>query len=231
MKERMILFFIRTVLWKVALWWCKSLRIKRTGNERFDVLRFEKKNYVVAFWHHSMMIGWFLHRPLPNQTVSALVSQSKDGEYLSNVIERWGFTMFRGSSHIGGKEAMQLMTDAVNAGSSICITPDGPRGPRHEMKMGTVRLAQKTGVHLVLVGIAAKKKKQLRSWDKFEVPIPFTNVVACYSEPLVVPQELNGESLEALKLNMQQRLIELTLQAEKMLRSTSRVFDQNGRQV
>ncbi|MDD8018003.1 MAG: DUF374 domain-containing protein, partial [Bacteroidota bacterium] len=136
MKEQLLLFLIRLMFWKIILWWCKTLSIKKIGNEQFEELRRANKNYVVAFWHGAMMIGWFLHRPSGNDKVSALVSQSKDGEYLSNVIERWGYTMIRGSSHIGGKEAMQLMFDAITAGSSLCITPDGPRGPRHEMKMG-----------------------------------------------------------------------------------------------
>ena len=189
---------------------------KRNHNEKIDELRKENKRFVIAFWHGSMLVGWFLHRPGKNEKVSALVSQSKDGEYLSAMMEHWGFTMIRGSSHIGGKEAMQLMVDEVNSGSSICITPDGPRGPRHEMKMGAVRLAQKTQTPLVLVGIAMKKKKLLHSWDKFEVPMPYSKVEICYSEPIMVPEVLNGESLDEFKKQMQNRLNVLQAEAEML---------------
>jgi lysophospholipid acyltransferase (LPLAT)-like uncharacterized protein len=215
MKERLLPFLIKNVLWKAALWWCSSLKITVMGNERVDELRETDKKYVVSFWHGSMLVGWFLNRPEKNKRMSALVSQSKDGEYLSAIIERWGFTMIRGSSHIGGKEAMQLMVDAVEGGSSLSITPDGPRGPRHEMKMGAIRVAQKTGVPLVLMGIAMKNKKQLRSWDKFELPRLFSNVTVCYSEPVIVPKELDGVSLDEFKLKMQNQLNELTGRAEK----------------
>ncbi|MEW5799126.1 MAG: lysophospholipid acyltransferase family protein [Bacteroidota bacterium] len=217
MKKKLILFALRTVLWRVALWWCASLRITKTGSEKFDEICLSGRNYVVAFWHGSMLVGWFLHRPVGKRKISALVSQSSDGEYLSTVLERWGYVMIRGSSHIGGKEAMQLMVDEVEKGNSLAITPDGPRGPRHEMKMGAVRVAQKAGVPLILVGIAAKKKKNLKSWDAFEVPMPFSKVSVAYGEPAIVPKELNGESLDSFKMTMQHRLNELTLKAEQQL--------------
>ena len=216
MKKRIILFLIRVLFWKIVLLWCQSLRVKKNHNEKFDELRKENKKFVLAFWHGSMLVGWFLHRPGKNEKVSALVSKSNDGEYLSTMMERWGFTMIRGSSHIGGKEAMQLMVDEVNSGSSICITPDGPRGPRHEMKMGAVRLAQKTQTPLVLVGIAMKKRKLLNSWDKFEVPMPYSKVEICYSEPIMVPEVLNGESLDEFKMQMQNRLNVLQAEAEML---------------
>ncbi|MFA6439168.1 MAG: DUF374 domain-containing protein, partial [Bacteriovoracaceae bacterium] len=139
MKKRMLTIALRWILWQIALLWGKSLRISKINNGAFNGLHADGKNYVVAFWHGSMFVGWFVHRPKNGNSVSALVSQSNDGEYLSIVLEQWGYSMIRGSSHIGGKEAMQLMVDALAGGSSLAITPDGPRGPRHEMKMGAVR--------------------------------------------------------------------------------------------
>ena len=215
-----MLVALRLVLWRVALWWCKSLRVKRLGGEQFDRLRSEGKNYVVAFWHGAMLIGWFLHRPQNGNRVSALVSQSNDGEYLTAILEKWNYTMIRGSSHIGGKEAMQLMIDEVKKGTSLAITPDGPRGPRHEMKMGAVRAAQQAHVPLILAGIACKTKIVLRNWDKFEVPLPFSKVTAKYSEPILVPEELNGALLDECKKETECKLRALTQEAEALLTDT-----------
>lgn len=217
MKKRLLLVLIRTVLWRIAIVWCKTLKISKTNGEQFDDLRRSGKNYVIAFWHGSMFIGWFLHRPMNKQHVSALISQSSDGEFLATIVERWGYSLIRGSSHVGGKEAMALMVDAVGKGSSLAITPDGPRGPRHEMKMGAVRIAQKSKVPLVLAGFAMKNNTRLRSWDHFEVPIPFSSVAVTYSEPFMIPQELAGESLESYKMNLQERLNQLTVDAEQSL--------------
>ncbi len=213
MKKQLLLFFLRLVLWRVALLWCKTLRITTVNGEEFNALRRSGKNYVVAFWHGSMFTGWFLHRPPKNEKISALVSQSNDGEFLSIILERWNYSMIRGSSHTGGKEAMELMVDEVAKGNSLAITPDGPRGPRHEMKMGAIRVAQKTGVPLILAGICVSSKKHLRSWDTFEVPIPFSSVVVNYSGPILVPKELKDETLDAFKLEMQKRLNVLTEEA------------------
>ena len=218
MKKGLLLFALRTFLWWIVLLWCKSLRVTTVNGSKFGRLRSEGKNFVIAFWHGSMFVGWFLHRPTAQGRISALVSQSKDGEYLSTILERWNYSMIRGSSHIGGKEAMQLMVDAVQSGSPLAITPDGPRGPRCEMKMGAVRTAQRTNVPLVLAGIAMEQKKVLRSWDKFEVPMPFSKVAVHYSDPVTVPQELSGEPLDEFKKGMESELNRLTQDAERTLR-------------
>lgn len=217
MKHRLLMAAVRTILWRITLLWCHTLRVTVVNGGPIEGLKKERKNYVVAFWHGTMFAGWFLHRPGNNETVSALVSQSKDGAYLSAILEQWGFTMIRGSSHIGGKEAMQLMVDAVRAGSALAITPDGPRGPKNEMKMGAVRTAQRTHVPLVLAGVAMKKKRHLRSWDAFQVPMPFTRVAVVYADPVIVPAELTGEPLDAFKKEMEERLNQMTTDAERML--------------
>lgn len=222
MKKRVLLVLLQTILWRIALVWGKSWRVKRVNSRYIDDWKNQGRNYVIAFWHGSMFVGWLLHKPLPNESISALVSQSNDGAYLSAVLERWRYRMIRGSSHVGGKEAMQLMTDAVSNGSSLAITPDGPRGPRHEMKMGAVRVAQKTNVPLFLAGIAVKNKRHLKSWDKFEVPMPFTSVVVTYSEPLIVPPELANERLDKFKLDIQLKLRELTEEAERIVMDNGR---------
>ena len=219
MKKRLTLIALRLVLWRVVLLWCRTLKITLLNDAPFEELKRKNKKYVIAFWHGSMFVGWFLHRPNNDRRVSALVSQSNDGEFLSSILERWKYSMIRGSSHIGGKEAMQLMVDEISNGSALTITPDGPRGPRHEMKMGAVRAAQRSNVPLVLAGIAMKKKRHLRSWDKFEVPVPFTAVAVKYSDPVSVPVDLTGDGLDAFKIEMQNQLNALTQEAEAALLS------------
>ena len=209
MAKRLLNWLAKNILWIAAWLLCASLRTKKSNAAFFEDVQHSRKPSVIAFWHGSMLLGWFLHRPQNKSRVAALVSQSEDGEILSSTLERWGYTMIRGSSHVGGKEAMQLMVDAVSEGNSLCITPDGPTGPRHEMKMGAVRAAQRAGVPLFLVGIAVKEKKQLNSWDGFEIPMPFTTVNVWYSDPITVPQELRDESLVNFLRSTQLQLQEL----------------------
>ncbi|MHB8906610.1 MAG: lysophospholipid acyltransferase family protein [Melioribacteraceae bacterium] len=168
----------------------KTLRIKTVNGESLYKLQNEKKNFVTAFWHGSMMIGWFIHR---NDNAAALVSQSKDGDVLASILEKWNYHVVRGSSSTGGSDALTIMILLIREGYSLAITPDGPRGPIYNMKAGAVITAKKSNAPLFLIGIGIKKKIVLKSWDRFEVPIPFSKVVAVYSDPVFIDQNLSYE--------------------------------------
>jgi len=197
---------------------CRSLRLSRVNVGPVDELRGKKTNAVYAFWHGSMMLGWYAHTPKAGAPVSALVSMSRDGAILASVLEHWGYTLIRGSSHIGGKEALQSMVDAAAHGSSLCVTPDGPRGPRHEMKPGAVLSAQRAQVPLVIVGIAcAKKKVFTRSWDRFELPLPFSRACLWYAAPGMIPADASRDEVSVLIAGVQQRLSDAHTQAHQAL--------------
>jgi hypothetical protein len=190
MKQGTVAFAVtKQVLWIFVKGLCATLRMQRINDAPLRAALNEGNQIIIAFWHGEMLAGWYAHRPLGEKPITALISQSSDGELLAVTLEHLGFTVVRGSSHRGGTEAMQLMEETIRGGSSLCITPDGPTGPRHEMKMGAVRLAQKTGAQLFLVGIAAAKKKNLKSWDSFTIPRPFSRVCLCCSNRIPVPAE------------------------------------------
>jgi lysophospholipid acyltransferase (LPLAT)-like uncharacterized protein len=151
------------------------------------------KNYVVAFWHRSMGIGWYLHKI----NIAALVSQSKDGDVLANILKKWNYFVVRGSSSSGGKEALSLMVELTNKKYSLAITPDGPKGPAEKMKAGAVITAKRSNVPLFLVGIGIKKKVVMKSWDKFEVPVPFTKVNVIYSDPIWIDKTADKEKVSS----------------------------------
>lgn len=165
-----------------------TLRIKIINGEAISNLVREKKNFVAAFWHGSMMIGWFLHR---SGNAAALVSQSKDGDVLAAILEKWSYNVVRGSSSTGGSDALTAMIFLMREDYSLIITPDGPRGPICKMKAGAVITAKRSNVPFFLVGIGIKNKIILKSWDRFEVPKPFSKVVAIYSDPIFIDENLS----------------------------------------
>jgi lysophospholipid acyltransferase (LPLAT)-like uncharacterized protein len=171
----------------------KTLRIEIRNGDSITKLAAEKKNFISAFWHGSMIIGWYIHR---NENVAALVSKSKDGEVLATTLEKWNYHVVRGSSSIGGHDALKMMTDLIKENFSLTITPDGPRGPIHKMKAGAIVVAQRTTVPLFLSGIGIKKKVVLKSWDRFEVPSPFTKVVVIYSDPIIIDEHLSRDETD-----------------------------------
>ena len=173
---------------------CKTLRVSYKNKKVIDELRNKKQNYVLAFWHGTMLLPWFLHR---NDGLAALTSKSKDGDLLARQLKHWKYKVVRGSSSRGGDVALGVMVDLAKNGYSIAITPDGPRGPEHEFKAGAVITAKKSGVPVVLMGIGIKSTKKLKSWDKFQVPNPFSSVKVIYSDPVYVDAKLSYESFQS----------------------------------
>ena len=131
---------------------------------------------VVMFWHGKMFAGWYSVR---KRKPIALVSRSKDGQLLSNVLAHWKYKLALGSS---GKKGMEALTEAIerlNSGeaNTFVITPDGPRGPHHQFKRGAFLAAGELGLPLLMLRIRYDSAIRLsRSWDKFEVPLPFSRV-------------------------------------------------------
>ena len=131
---------------------------------------------IVAFWHSQMIAGWWVSR----KDAVALVSKSKDGEYLSNILMKWGYKTVRGSSSVSGKEALDEAIEMIRAGEAkrLIITPDGPQGPKEIFKRGAFIAAQESDLPLYFLSINYKNSITLpKSWDKFQVPFPFSKVV------------------------------------------------------
>jgi lysophospholipid acyltransferase (LPLAT)-like uncharacterized protein len=163
-------------------------------------------SYVLMFWHGKMLAGWWLGR---NKNFYAVVSQSKDGEILSRLLKRWNFKLIRGSSSKDSKEVMREMVEVLQKGYSLAITPDGPRGPREEMKIGGLIAAVRAQKPIVLCGIVYEKKKIFNSWDKFELPKFFSKVKIRLSEPKLFPTGLTKEEYEKIRKELEKNLREL----------------------
>lgn len=200
-----ILFFGISVL-------CKTLRISFVNSKVIDELEHDGKNYVVAFWHGTMLLPWYLHR---NKNIAALISKSKDGDLLGKILKRWNYNVIRGSSSIGGDVALSIMVDYAKNNNSIAITPDGPRGPAFKLKAGAVVTAKKSGLPLVLLGVGYKNKKMLKSWDAFQVPFFFTKATAVFSDPIFVDNKLSYDDTSKVIEGCELQLCKLQADAEK----------------
>ena len=192
---------------------CKSVKISKTNYSVIEKLLDKKQNFVLAFWHGTMLMPWYIHQ---NQNFSALVSQSKDGGLLANSLDKWGYKVTRGSSHKGGKEALATLQESAQQHYSIAITPDGPTGPPRIMKAGAVITAQRSGIPLVLCGVAYKKKYVFNSWDKFEIPKFFSKVSVQYSEPIYIDKNIDRDETSEIIKECDTKLNQLQEDAEKI---------------
>jgi lysophospholipid acyltransferase (LPLAT)-like uncharacterized protein len=153
---------------------------------------------VIAFWHGEMLPVLATFGPLHS---IVLVSPSNDGKILQQLLRDWGHVIVEGSSSRGGKQALEQLV-ALAPENIILITPDGPRGPAHVSKPGAVITAQRSGVPIVHVRVRSTPKVTFaRSWDQFQVPLPFARITLHLSEPVYIPQGIDEhETKEQIRL-------------------------------
>ena len=210
-KQDTLRFAGNYVLFQLVDLLCKTLRIKYINKEPVDDLERQNKNYILGFWHGTMLLPWFINR---NKNFAGLTSKSKDGDLLAKILKKWNYKVLRGSSTDGGDVALGLMVDFAKSGYSIAITPDGPKGPSHVLKAGAVVSAKKSGLPIIMMGIGYKRKRFLNSWDRFQVPYFFTRVNVIYSEPLYISSNLSREETSEIIKKCEDKLNELQQKAE-----------------
>ncbi len=140
---------------------------------------------IVVFWHSKMIAGWWVAR----HHAVAIVSKSKDGSYLSEILGRWNYRLVRGSSGKGGIEALDEAIEILRSKQAdrLVLTPDGPRGPKQVFKRGMFIAANELELPITFLGITYRRSIKLSSsWDNFEVPLPFTRTEITISQ---IPHE------------------------------------------
>ncbi len=164
----------------------KSWRIKINGN-------LPGKPAIVAFWHGNMLPVWKI---FAKYTPVAVVSPSKDGEILANLLRKWNYKFIRGSSNKNSKETLKRIVQSAND-ELILITPDGPRGPLHKFKAGAVVASMRANVPLYFCVVNTKLKIIFsKSWDKFEVPLPFSKISIKVFGPIYIPENSTEEEVK-----------------------------------
>ena len=158
---------------------------------------------IFAFWHGEMLPLLISH---VGQRVSLLISEHRDGEIISRIGESFGYGSVRGSTTRGAGRALLGLIRELDAGSSIAVTPDGPRGPARAFAPGALVAAQRAGAPIVPCASHADRAWRLRSWDSFLIPKPFARVTVAYGDPTYVEAASSRDAVaEAGRF---QRLIE-----------------------
>jgi hypothetical protein len=171
---------------------------------------------VYCIWHNRLalsMASYFRYIRKYNQSsgLAVMASASRDGGRLVAVLERFGVQPARGSSSRRGAQALRELTTWARRGYDLAITPDGPRGPRYAVQEGVIALAQLTGMPVIAVSFNAQWKISLKSWDRFQIPLPFSRCEMVFEKPLLVPREASESNREAFRLQLEQALKAITL--------------------
>lgn len=146
----------------------------------------------------------------PTAGLAAMVSASKDGAFLAAILECFKVQPVRGSSSRRGPQALLELTTWGERGFDLAITPDGPRGPCYKVQDGVILLAQVTGLPIVPVAFNIPWKFRLKSWDRFQLPLPFSLCEIVFGEPVRVPRSLSDSAREELRETLEQRLKQMS---------------------
>ncbi|HSF29752.1 MAG TPA: lysophospholipid acyltransferase family protein [Candidatus Tectomicrobia bacterium] len=221
----MLLSFIPTpAAWLIKAI-CATLRVQVLRGEIEQTVRARRRNVIYAFWHGHLLYLMYRYR---GSGVYILVSQSRDGEWLSRVLRRFGLPTIRGSSSRGGWRSLRELVQLTRNGASAAVAPDGPRGPRHRAQGGIIALARLTEIPVIPVAVGARWKVEFHSWDGFLLPLPGSRVVVAYGEPVVVPSGADAELMEQKRQELESKLLKLT--EEVTLATSPNIPSPSGRE-
>ncbi|CAN5481809.1 hypothetical protein BH20VER3_BH20VER3_21440 [soil metagenome] len=201
--------------WLVALGhrllqiWARTLRFQI--DDRAAVVGTPpNERYIGALWHNRLLLLPFvIKRYLPERRGAALISTSRDGAILADLVERFGFEVVRGSSSKKGASAIRRLAEVIAGGRDVVITPDGPRGPAYELGQGIVFLAQQSGAAVVPVNMEYSSCWRVKSWDRFILPKPFATVRVTFGAPHRVAPTTNESAFEQERRRLQDALMQL----------------------
>ena len=187
--------------------------LKIVHGEIREKLRSADQRFIYAFWHQRQVFFTVSHR---GDKMSVLISKSVDGEMISETIRLCcGVASVRGSTTRGASDAVRGMITALRSGLDLGITPDGPKGPKEEIKEGVMYLAQKLKIPILPITNAQSNRLILKgTWDQFQVPMPFGRSVVVYGAPILVGP-LDDLVLKAAELK--RSLDAITLEAEALV--------------
>lgn len=169
---------------------------------------------IYCIWHNRLTLSMaiyngYIRKRSQTAGLAAMVSASKDGGFLAAVLECFSVQPVRGSSSRRGPQALLELTSWAEKGYDLAITPDGPRGPRYVVQEGAMSLAQLTGLPVVPVSFHSSFKLKARSWDRFQIPLPFSRCEVFIGKPLLVPRDASDSEREDLRKQFQKTLRDL----------------------
>jgi len=214
LKDRLLFGLVGILGSALILLLGKTWKIKVIGQEKVDKIRNQGNRVCYALWHGRLLALTYTHR---NQGVRILISQHRDGEFISRIVANLGYSPARGSSTRGGMKAvLEMVKDSKD--HDLAITPDGPRGPRHQVQPGAAYITSRTGLALIPISCSAYPAWVLKSWDRFMIPKPFSQVVVMIADPIPASPAADEEELQKKSFLLEWTLVELTRQADNYFR-------------
>ena len=188
-NKKLILFGIKKFIRLTGV----TAKISWVGKEIVDEMIESSHPFIICAWHHDIYFSTWL---LKEMNLTALISSSRDGEYINQVLSGFGFRAVRGSSTRGGIGAMKQLVRCLKEGQPIAITPDGPQGPIHKVQEGIIALAKMTGAPIIPWRYEGNSFWNLNSWDNHKIPKPFSMISSVFGQPFYIPKTASNSDFE-----------------------------------
>lgn len=189
-----------------------TARYEVRGWENFEEASKDGRVPIHTLWHDCIYLAIYFWR---RRGIAYMTSQSFDGEYIARFLQRFGFGAVRGSSTRGGVGAMVEMARLLRASIPVGFTLDGPKGPRRVAKMGAIMLAKKSGQPILPFNVTAMRYWAAPSWDRLQMPMPFTRALVSIATPISVPADADDAVLNSKRDELQRAMDELTKEGEE----------------
>jgi lysophospholipid acyltransferase (LPLAT)-like uncharacterized protein len=166
---------------------------------------------IFAVWHNRLALSVAFWRQYGcgarrGSGLAALISASKDGALLARALDFLDIHAARGSSSRRGGQALLELTTCINEGYNVAITPDGPRGPKYLVRDGIIALAQMTSAPIIPVGSRVRWKYTFKTWDRFQLPLPFSKVELHVGHCFNVPRNASDQERELLAKELENQM-------------------------
>jgi lysophospholipid acyltransferase (LPLAT)-like uncharacterized protein len=191
----------------------RTLRWQVEGTEHYDAVIASGRQPILAFWHGRILPSTYYFR---DRQIVVITSQNFDGEWIARIITRFGYGTARGSTSRGGARALVQMRRELSEGRPVAFTIDGPRGPARVAQAGAAWLAGATGQPIVPFHIEADRAWTMKSWDRAQIPKPFSTLAVAIGEPIEVVGT-DPETTEDARTKVERALRQLEARARRVL--------------
>jgi hypothetical protein len=190
--------------------WRSTLRIEYHNREQLDQAYGSGQGIIFAFWHGDLFGAACAGiRENKKRPIYILTSKSRDGELLTRFLQKNGLGTVRGSSSKGALGGFLNLHDKLKTGENTALTLDGPRGPRYDAKPGAIMLAKTSGALIIPGAIRYSLRVKLKSWDRCEIPLPFSRCLVRIGSPVAVARNADRNEMEMIRKSLEKNLQEM----------------------
>ncbi|MBT3515818.1 MAG: lysophospholipid acyltransferase family protein [Nitrospina sp.] len=212
MKKFLFNFILPYIMYALILIWCWTIRGFQKKTEAEDYLCNSSGSYILTLWHGRIFYLFYHLRRRPD--FHLLISPSVDGDLLARLAQLMGYSIIRGSTYKKPVSSARSLIKVLKRGERVIIIADGSRGPRLKAQTGSIQIAGITKSPLIPMAYSVTRKIELNTWDRFVLPLPFTDCTVNFGSRIIVPHRANEQIIQEKQKELEESLNLLTKASE-----------------